>query len=388
MNLISWRFTLGLLVGFWSLNSFAVVPPDDDIARYEQISIQTAEGWILDAHLAIPRSATGPVPAVLMLSGSGAMNRYGELPANATQSGKPELLYRSFEQAFLKAGVAVLMYDKRGVRAINNTFMVSQKDPQVLATADAVRLAQDALRAFEVMSRHPAVNSRRMALFGHSEGGLLALKIAEQRPQQVTTIFNFSVQSRGMSEILRYQYVERNMRLFAIADANFDGALDLNEMRGFADRTSISFFDIFRMADIDRDGRLSEGEWRFYWTNELSILMRQVRDDTVPWTAQIPRLWFRQYILEGGYLDRQAVFCDRTVIFHGELDDQTPYEDAVSLKTLCDLRRQPLRMYTYGALGHGFSPRRGFRFWQNTLAPIDARVTQDLTREVSARLAR
>jgi pimeloyl-ACP methyl ester carboxylesterase len=238
------------------------------------------------------------------------------------------------------------------------------------------------------MARHPGVNPRRLGILGHSEGGLLGLKIAEARPQQVTALFNFGVQSRSMGEVLRFQYIERHARLLAIADANFDGALDLNEMRAFAERTSPSLFEVFRLADVDRDARLTEGEWRFYWSNELQVFLRQVWDETLPWSGNVPRAWFRQYLQEGAYFDRQTVFCDRTTVFHGELDDQTPYDDALSLKAICDLRRQPLRVYSYGSLGHGFSSRRGFRFWQNTLAPIDPRVATDLSREAAQRLLR
>jgi pimeloyl-ACP methyl ester carboxylesterase len=126
----------------------------------EDVTFESAEpGITLAGTLTIP-SGDGPHPAVLIVSGLGPQNRDGLV----------------FEQPVLKnisimlarAGMVTLRFDDRGVGA-------STGDHQNATTTDFTEDAEGGLR---FLAQHPAVMPTRIAVVGHSEGGLVASRLA------------------------------------------------------------------------------------------------------------------------------------------------------------------------------------------------------------------
>lgn len=363
-----------------------IIPADNELTTYEKIELITTDGVNLTGHLAFPRKQFGPVPLVYILSSHNGSNRYGEVPANLSSSGNSELIYKQIEQSLIRAGMAVALVDKRGLRPTDQTFLQTDRDLTILAQADFVRLTQDALLALDHLLRHPRIQFSRVALLGHGDGALIAVQVAEQRSRQVSALIYLAPMSRSLNDTLRFQYIERNHRLFMVADANFDGFLDQLEMRVFSERTSPALLDIFIAADRNLNGRLSEGEWRSYWNTEMRAFLRLVWDDQIAWPHFISRHWYRQVLQSGDWLERHSRFCQRLIVFHGEVDDLISLEDSSRLVMTCDALRSPVRFFTYDSLGFGFSPRIGFRTWFNTSGPISNRVLSDLARELERRL--
>ncbi|MDQ3557250.1 MAG: DUF3887 domain-containing protein, partial [Gemmatimonadota bacterium] len=86
--------------------------PTDAPYTAEEVRIPVAGGWELAGTLTVPRGASGPVPAVVLISGSGPQDRDGAMP--------PVPGYRPFRQiadALGRRGIAVLRVDDRGVGA-------------------------------------------------------------------------------------------------------------------------------------------------------------------------------------------------------------------------------------------------------------------------------
>lgn len=102
----------------------------------------------------------GPFPAVILITGSGAQNRNEELLGH-----KPFMVIADY---LTRNGIAVLRYDDRGVGK-------SQGDYISATSAD---LATDAEAAFDFMMNDKRINSSRIGLTGHSEGGLIAPIVA------------------------------------------------------------------------------------------------------------------------------------------------------------------------------------------------------------------
>jgi pimeloyl-ACP methyl ester carboxylesterase len=131
-------------------------PYDEQEVTYEN----KKAGVKLAATLTLPRGK-GPVPAVLLIAGSGAQDRDGNAMGH-----KPYLLLADY---LTRRGIAVLRADKRGIGK-------STGDPPAKATpAD---LAEDAEAGLAFLRRQPKINPKQIGLIGHSEGGFIAPLVA------------------------------------------------------------------------------------------------------------------------------------------------------------------------------------------------------------------
>lgn len=126
--------------------------------RTEEARITVRDGVTLAGTLTLPL-ADGPVPALLLLSGSGAQDRDG-----GTMSGYRPL--REIAEALAGAGVATLRLDDRGVGGSGGDY----------ATMTIADLASDARTALTWLGGDSRIDARRLGLLGHSEGALVAMQ--------------------------------------------------------------------------------------------------------------------------------------------------------------------------------------------------------------------
>lgn len=118
--------------------------------------------------LTMPPGA-GPFPAALMITGSGAQDRNEALMGH-----KPFLVIADY---LTRRGVAVLRVDDRGVGGSTGNIM----------TATISDNAGDALAGLEFLRHHARIDSSRVGLIGHSEGGWVA-PLAASRSSHVAYV--------------------------------------------------------------------------------------------------------------------------------------------------------------------------------------------------------
>ncbi|MEU9840479.1 alpha/beta hydrolase [Actinomadura sp. NPDC048032] len=123
-----------------------------------------AEGVTLVGLLGVPGGEA--VAGVVLVGGSG--------PSDRDNDG----YFRPIRRYLLEAGVAVLSYDKRGVGRSSGRWCAATMDD----------LASDALAALGFLRAQPEVRDEAAGLFGHSEGGWVALRAAARgAPSWVVT---------------------------------------------------------------------------------------------------------------------------------------------------------------------------------------------------------
>ena len=139
---------------------------------------------------------------VVMIGGSG--------PADRTNDG----YFDAYRDAFAGDGVAGLSYDKRGVGGSTGDFLAGTLDD----------LATDALAAVDHLAR--ALGPRvPVGLFGHSEGGWVALRAAA-RSDRVAFVITNSCPGMTPGEQDRHAIVEA-IRVDGVAEAEQASALKL-----------------------------------------------------------------------------------------------------------------------------------------------------------------
>jgi dienelactone hydrolase len=120
----------------------------------------------VDGTLTVPHRS-GPLPAVVLLAGSGSLDRDETIGRN-----KP---FKDVAWGLATEGVAVLRFDK-----------VTYTHAGDLQHADRFTLSDEylphALAAVECLRTHPAVDRARIFLLGHSLGGTVAPRIAAAEP--------------------------------------------------------------------------------------------------------------------------------------------------------------------------------------------------------------
>lgn len=387
---------IGLFVLFCSSINMAnayPVPPSTQTITYLNEQFKTHDGIILHGHLAIPTGKNGPFPLVIMLVGSGAVDRYENIPGSLTMDGKTTLVFKDIEQGLVHEDIAVFMYDKRGVVAIDNTFKNS-KTTADYETAGAKNLAADAIAAFDFASKLPQINPKQIGLLGHSEGTILALKIVEQHPQ-VKALFLLSVFNHSLKEIMPMQMVYQPLRLFNLLNTTQDDTLTASQYQAFAKKAGKHFLAVNqdwnqfyqKYTQLHRLRKIIKAE--YIYTNEQAWLkfQKNVTDKDSPWNLpppHPPRIWFKEYFAESDYLARQVKFCQLTHVFQGEADPQAPFEDALRLRNRCAATGTPLASFShYPQLGHFFSPYIGYKKWHYTMGPMEATVTHDIVNSVT-----
>jgi hypothetical protein len=111
--------------------------------------------------LTIPRGK-GPFPAVLLIAGSGTADRDESVLGH-----KPFLVLADH---LTRQGIAVLRVDKRG----------NGKTTGTLRGSGMEEFASDALAGVEYLKSRPEVDTQKIGLVGHSEGGSVAPMVAVQ----------------------------------------------------------------------------------------------------------------------------------------------------------------------------------------------------------------
>jgi pimeloyl-ACP methyl ester carboxylesterase len=132
--------------------------------RSEEVKFDNKSASLkLAGTLTLPEGS-GPFPAAILISGSGAQDRDETLAEH-----KPFLVLADH---LTKAGIAVLRYDDRGVGQSTGLHALA-------TTAD---FTSDALAAFEYLRTRPEIAPTKIGMIGHSEGGLVAPLAAAKEP--------------------------------------------------------------------------------------------------------------------------------------------------------------------------------------------------------------
>ncbi len=123
---------------------------------YDVEEVEFSHGDItLAGTLTLPEGE-GPFPAAILVSGSGPQDRNEEIFQH-----KPFMVIADH---LTRAGIAVLRYDDRGVGESTGVF----------STCTSVDFKDDALAAVNFLLSRDRIDSRRIGMIGHSEGGLIA----------------------------------------------------------------------------------------------------------------------------------------------------------------------------------------------------------------------
>jgi uncharacterized protein len=151
----------------------------------EEITVQ-AKGFILAGTLLLPKNAVRPFPAVITITGSGQQTRDEPIPIPGLEKYRP---MRQIAETLASRGIAVLRVDDRGVG--------SSGGGDTLATATTSSFADDVRAEVAYLRSRPEIDGNRIALVGHSEGGIIAPMLAVSDPRIAAIVVMAASAKRG-----------------------------------------------------------------------------------------------------------------------------------------------------------------------------------------------
>lgn len=145
--------------------------------------------WLISGTLTIPEGE-GPHPTVILVHGSG--------PSDRDSSIGPNRPLKDIAEGLASSGIAVLRYDKRTF-----TYQAEIKDITDEITVREETM-EDALEAITFLKGQGKIDGKQIFLAGHSLGGMLAPRIAEET-QDLRGLILLAAPARPLSELILMQ---------------------------------------------------------------------------------------------------------------------------------------------------------------------------------------
>ena len=169
-------------------------------ATEREVTFDGAGGVRLSGTLVLPDGAApgARAPALVLVAGSGPTDRNGNQPPLLWTG-----LLKQTADLLARGGFASLRFDKRGLDR--------GKRPEGRELADFAaweNFVTDVRAAHRALRNRPEVDGRRVALLGHSEGGLLVMRAAldlQEAGESPPVVVLVSTPGRPLDEVLREQ---------------------------------------------------------------------------------------------------------------------------------------------------------------------------------------
>jgi hypothetical protein len=350
--------------------------------RWTDLVIELNDGVKTDAQLTLPAYGEGPYPGILLIGGSGLVDMNGFIPASFTGTGAPSRPLKQVAEYLSERGYAVLRYNKRYV-GLNSTVL----KPDLTHVPEVGVFIEDAEIAFQFMKSLSEVDPNSTTIFGYSEGGIIAIRLALK--YDVEKLVLLSTIAESAQNLLFWQLVSLKLEYSSQElDLNADGKISILEidekMSGLytvpivcpiPSQNLIQYINGSSMVnsgiDANHDGYIGI-------ENELSPILNQNYEYYIESDPNSPYYdpWIQSHLKLESNADIIENINSSILIIQGEGDTQTPYSDALLLhQRLTKCKHPDTTLLLYPSLGHTFYPVDGFL---QPMGPIEEYVLRDI----------
>jgi dienelactone hydrolase len=138
---------------------------DKDTFTEKEVGVGV-KGWLLPGTMSLPKGA-GPFPALVLVHGSG--------PNDRDESLGPLKSFRDLAWGLASRNIVVLRYDKR--TKVHGQKMIADKNAKLTVYEETI---EDAVAAADLLRRTDRIDPRNVFILGHSLGGMLIPRIAQE----------------------------------------------------------------------------------------------------------------------------------------------------------------------------------------------------------------
>jgi pimeloyl-ACP methyl ester carboxylesterase len=262
----------------------------------------TRGGVTLSGTLTEPEGS-GPFPAVILISGSGAQDRDETLFEH-----RPFLV---LADALTRRGIAVLRLDDRGVGGSTGNTMTSTSDD----------FAGDVLAGINFLKTRGEIDSKHLGLIGHSEGGIIAPMVAA-RTGDVAFIVLMAGTGLPGEEIVQLQG-QLILKAAGTAESEMKQMLEIQKK-------------LFQIVKTEKDEKLMESKMGDVLKEVAASLPEAKRKELATYDALVKAQlkmvrspWFRYFLTYDPRPTLAKVRCPVLAII-GEKDLQVPPKENLS----------------------------------------------------------
>ena len=348
--------------------------------KFRNFDIDLGNGVKTNAQLTFPAVGKGPFPGVLLIPGSGAIDKNETLTKNAK-------LFWQIAQYLSERGFAVLRFDKRGVGE-NFTILNSN----VWGNNTVNDQIQDNKKALNVLVQQPEVDSKRISIIGHSEGTVYVPRVAADNSTKVNNIILMGILAQNpVKDVEYYQDVSLPLEYVTqVLDKNHTGLISIQQMAN--DPVLLKFLQLPQALLNTNDTKgITAALIKNFGTSGYINIDKQLKPFLIKDYENYiafnllkcksigicPILW-RSLSNTPTNLSFIGNVSKSTgiLMLNGENDSQTPVQQAFLLQQrLTDVNHPDHTLITYPNLGHAFYPSSQ---WQTQVGPIQPYVLADI----------
>ena len=378
--------TLGLScfsTAFFVQQDRALAQQDLQTIKYRNLVIDLGNGVKTNAQLTLPAEGEGPFPAVLLIHGSGALDKNETSGLDINNNGpKP---YWQMTQYLSERGFAVLRYDKRGVGADGII------DQNVWGNATVNDLIHDAGNALNILAVQPEVDPQRISVPGHSEGTIIAPRVAIDNSAKVKNVILMGAAAQNLiGDILHYQVIDHPLEYaMQVLDKNHTGLISIQQI---AEDPLLGFYLVSSsLLDTNNTTAITDSLAEKFGTTDHVSIQNQIRPALIEYYENQTAfnlfkcnmirgcpVWINSELNLSPTLSIIGNISNSTgiLILNGENDSQTTVQQAFLLQQrLTDVNHPDHTLITYPNLGHLFYPSPE---WFTEIGPIEPYVLADL----------
>lgn len=317
MEIKRWLIALAWLLAAGGLQAQTFTEQDFSLSI---VGVATRDTMRIAGTLTLPYGVEGQVPAVILITGSGAQNRDEELMGH-----KP---FKVIAEYLSARGYAVLRCDDRGVGESTGD----------MVHATTLDFAKDVEFQLDYLLKKPELfDPRRIFLFGHSEGATVAAIVAARRAEVAGVAMLGGAGADGKTILL--QQNEALFRLRGVADSLIERRLAcMRDLFAVCDTLSLGK-DADTVKTINLAFRPMFKKYSAGLTKEQKQQCGLTNTECYGWAVSVATPWLRTFLTlnPADYIAKMR--CPLLAI-GGEKDCQVPAEANLSaLKRVCKKNR-------------------------------------------------
>ena len=301
-----------------------------------------------------------------------------------------------FQSTFLKEGFAVLRYDKRGIGEGGTIINTS-----IWGNNTINDLIEDSKKALNVLMQQPEVDPKRISLVGHSEGTIIAPRVAIDNSTNVKNIVLMGIAAQNALDLEYYQDVLAPVEYaHQVVDENHTGLISVQQIAKdltlltslYKSNPNLLYSYISGKYPTPSETEAISGALakEFDTNDSISIdeqykpaLTKRYENHTSNMTSlECNQLecarWFQSYanLIPPTSVIGNVSNSTGILMLNGENDSQTPVEQAFLFQQrLTDVKHPDHTLITYPDLGHTFYPSPQM---STSYGPIPQYVLADL----------